>query len=112
MSFDLGLKDARVLITGGTKGVGAAVVAAMQKAGARVVTTARSILATSSHGVQYVAADIATAEGCATVATSTIDRLGGPDILINVVGGSSAPAGGFASLDDDQWSKELNQNLK
>jgi NAD(P)-dependent dehydrogenase (short-subunit alcohol dehydrogenase family) len=28
-----------------------------------------------------------------------------------VFGGSSAPGGGFAALDDAQWSKELNQNL-
>ncbi len=37
--------------------------------------------------------------------------MGGIDILVNVLGGSSAPAGGFAALDDAQWSKELNQNL-
>jgi NAD(P)-dependent dehydrogenase (short-subunit alcohol dehydrogenase family) len=28
-----------------------------------------------------------------------------------VLGGSSAPGGGFAALDDKQWSKEINQNL-
>jgi len=36
--------------------------------------------------------------------------LGGIDILVNVLGGSSAPGGGFAALDDTQWAKELNQN--
>ena len=40
-----------------------------------------------------------------------LEQLGGIDILVNVLGGSSAPAGGFAALDDAQWSKELNQNL-
>ena len=30
---------------------------------------------------------------------------------MNVLGGSSAPAGGFAALDDKEWSKELNLNL-
>ena len=38
-------------------------------------------------------------------------QLGGIDILVNVLGGSSAPGGGFAALDDALWSKELNQNL-
>lgn len=111
MSFDLGLKGSRALVTGGTKGVGAAVVAALQDAGARVMTTARSIPDRSSDGGDYIAADVTTAEGCATVAASVLERLGGVDILVNVVGGSSAPAGGFASLSDDEWFKELNLNL-
>jgi NAD(P)-dependent dehydrogenase (short-subunit alcohol dehydrogenase family) len=40
-----------------------------------------------------------------------LQQLGGIDILINVLGGSGAPAGGFAALDDEEWSKELDQNL-
>jgi NAD(P)-dependent dehydrogenase (short-subunit alcohol dehydrogenase family) len=39
------------------------------------------------------------------------DRLGGTDIIVHVVGGSSAPAGGFAVLDDNEWLKALDQNL-
>jgi len=39
------------------------------------------------------------------------DRLGGIDIIVHVVGGSSAPAGGFAVLDDNEWHKALDQNL-
>ena len=33
------------------------------------------------------------------------------DIIVHVVGGSSAPAGGFAVLDDDEWNKALSLNL-
>jgi len=40
-----------------------------------------------------------------------LQQLGGIDILVNVLGGSSAPGGGFAALDDGEWVKELNQNL-
>jgi NAD(P)-dependent dehydrogenase (short-subunit alcohol dehydrogenase family) len=61
--------------------------------------------------VRYVTADLSTAEGAQAAAESVHQQLGGIDILINVVGGSSAPAGGFAALDDAQWSKELDQNL-
>jgi NAD(P)-dependent dehydrogenase (short-subunit alcohol dehydrogenase family) len=39
------------------------------------------------------------------------ERWGGVDILINSLGGSSAPAGGFAALDDAAWFDELNLNL-
>jgi hypothetical protein len=38
-------------------------------------------------------------------------QLGGIDIVVHVVGGSSAPAGGFAALDDAEWQRALDQNL-
>jgi NAD(P)-dependent dehydrogenase (short-subunit alcohol dehydrogenase family) len=50
-------------------------------------------------------------EGCDTVAKAVRDRLGGIDIIVHVVGGSAAPAGGFAVLDDQEWNKALDQNL-
>jgi NAD(P)-dependent dehydrogenase (short-subunit alcohol dehydrogenase family) len=58
-----------------------------------------------------VAADLTTAEGCAAVADAVGDRLGGIDIIVHVVGGSSAPAGGFAVLDDGEWQRALDLNL-
>ena len=59
----------------------------------------------------FVAADVTTAGGCATVVNAVREQLGGVDIVVHVVGGSSAPAGGFAVLDDDEWRKEINLNL-
>ncbi len=40
-----------------------------------------------------------------------LDRFGGVDIVVHVVGGSSAPAGGFSVLDDNEWNKALSLNL-
>jgi NAD(P)-dependent dehydrogenase (short-subunit alcohol dehydrogenase family) len=111
VSFDLDLTDRRALVTGGTKGVGAAVVEVLRDAGAKVITTARSVPSDAIEGVRYIAADLATAEGCAAVAESVLQRLSGIDIVVDVLGGSSAPGGGFAALDDAEWWKELNQNL-
>jgi NAD(P)-dependent dehydrogenase (short-subunit alcohol dehydrogenase family) len=111
MNFDLQLANRRALVTGGTKGVGAAVVAVLRHAGVQVVATARSAPARLADGVQFLAADLTTAEGADTVAKSVLQQFGGIDIIVNVLGGSSAPGGGFAALDDTQWSHELDQNL-
>lgn len=111
MSFDLGLAGRRALVTAGTKGVGAAVVEVLRENGSNVVTTARSLPGRSLAGVHYVAANITTSEGCALVAQSALDHLGGIDIVVNVLGGSEAPAGGFAALGDEAWRKEIDLNL-
>ncbi len=111
MTFDLQLAGERALVTGGTKGVGAAVVETLRDAGAQVAATARSAPSTALDGVRFLAADLSTAEGARSVAEAVLRQLGGIDILVNVLGGSSAPAGGFAALDDVAWSKELDQNL-
>jgi NAD(P)-dependent dehydrogenase (short-subunit alcohol dehydrogenase family) len=104
------LEGQRVLVTGGTMGVGAAVVAQLARAGARVLTTARSRPA-DLPDVDFVPADVSTAAGCASVAAAVEERLAGADIIVHVVGGSSAPAGGFAALDDDEWRKAFDLNL-
>lgn len=84
----------RALVTGATKGIGQAVAARLYQGGARVLTTARQQPGDLEDTEVFVAADITTAEGCATVAHAVRERLGGVDIIMHVVGGSSAPAGG------------------
>jgi NAD(P)-dependent dehydrogenase (short-subunit alcohol dehydrogenase family) len=111
VSFDLELAGRRALVTGGTKGLGSAVVEALRNAGTRVVATARSVPNSSPDGVSYVAADLTTAEGCRIAADAALDRLGGIDIIVNVVGGSGAPPGGYAVLSDELWEATINLNL-
>jgi NAD(P)-dependent dehydrogenase (short-subunit alcohol dehydrogenase family) len=111
MSGYLELEGKRALVTGGTKGVGEAVVEALREAGASVLTTARSRPEKLARADQFISADVSTAEGCAAVVEAVRDRLGGIDIIVHVVGGSSAPAGGFAVLDDDEWHTALDLNL-
>lgn len=110
MSMDLKLAGSRVLVTAGTKGIGKAVVELFQELGARVLTTARMRPDSLSEDV-FVEADLTTVDGCATVARAAQERLGGVDVIVHVLGGSSAPPGGFAALDDTQWHNELNLNL-
>ena len=78
--------------------------------GANVVATGRSTPVQGVPGVYYESADLTT-QGCTATADAALSRLGGIDILVNSLGGSSAPAGGFAALDDAEWSRELSQNL-
>jgi NAD(P)-dependent dehydrogenase (short-subunit alcohol dehydrogenase family) len=100
----------RVLISGGTKGLGRATVDRFLAGGARVVTSARGPLE-PLDSVEFVQADLMTAEGGEAFAKAAIERLGGIDILAHVLGGSTTPGGGFVALTDEHWLSELNLNL-
>jgi NAD(P)-dependent dehydrogenase (short-subunit alcohol dehydrogenase family) len=97
----------RVLVTGGTKGIGEAIVNRLVRGGAAVITTARSVPAGGTPE-WFVQADVSTPEGVDQVIKTTLERLGGLDILINSVGGSSAPSGGALALTDDDWQRTFN----
>ncbi|MDT5196739.1 MAG: hypothetical protein QOH20_3493 [Mycobacterium sp.] len=103
----MNLDGRRAVVTGGSKGAGAAVVARLRAAGAATTVVARHRPADADD---FVAADITTGEGAETVADH-VSRLGGAQILVHVAGGSAAPAGGFAALTDQHWVDELQLNL-
>lgn len=105
------LLNKRVLVTGGTKGMGEAIAEQLMRAGAEVFTTARSAPENVSLKERFIEADISTADGVQKVADRIFEICGGLDILINNVGGSSAPNGGFRTLTDDDWQKAFDQNL-
>lgn len=100
----------RVLVTGGTKGIGAAVVNRLSASCATVLTTARSV-PTGDNYQRIIQADISTADGADRVVQTTLDRLGRLDILVNCVGGSTAPAGGALALTDEHWQHTFQLNL-
>ena len=107
----INLQGKRVLVTSGTRGAGAATVRLFRELGATVLTNARTKPATLEDGVEFVAADLTSAEGCASLADAVQDRLGGVDIIVHMLGGSSSPPGGFAALGDVEWARELDLNL-
>ncbi|MFQ6592418.1 MULTISPECIES: SDR family oxidoreductase [Pseudomonas] len=111
MSLDLRLNALRAVVTGGTKGLGAAVVQSLVEAGARVATSARVMPAQAVEGVTYIPADLTTSAGVAHLAQAVLKEWGGVDVVINVLGGSETPGGGFAALTDEHWLAELNLNL-
>jgi len=100
----------RALVTGGTKGIGAAVVKRLTAGGATVLTTARTV-PPGANGQAIIQADVSTADGAERVIQTTLHRFGRLDILVNCVGGSNAPAGGVLALTDEHWHHALQLNL-
>jgi NAD(P)-dependent dehydrogenase (short-subunit alcohol dehydrogenase family) len=100
----------RALVTGGTRGTGAAVATRLKDAGAHVTAIGR-------HAVEHLAAeeflpaDITTVEGTDKV-IEQITANGGADIIVHVAGGgAAAPSGGFATLTPELWHHTLQLNL-
>jgi NAD(P)-dependent dehydrogenase (short-subunit alcohol dehydrogenase family) len=110
-SSDATLAGKRVLVTGGTEGIGKAIARRLAAAGARVATTARSKAPDNQTRELFVQADVSTAAGADAVVRAVLERFGGLDIVVHNVGGSSAPGGGFAALTDEEWRRELDLNL-
>ena len=100
----------RILVTGGTRGIGEATVNRLLLGGGRVLSTARTI-PPGANPERFIQSDATTRTGADHIIRATIERLGGLDILINNVGGSSAPGGGFLKLTDDLWQQEFELNL-
>ena len=100
----------RILVTGGTKGIGEAIVERLMRGGGKVITTARSLPPGGTLD-RFVQADVSTREGIDQVVKAMTDRLGGLDILIHNVGGSAAPGGGALALSDDDWQQTFDTNL-
>lgn len=104
------LANKRALITSGTRGAGAATVALFRELGAKVLTTARTKPAEVADAL-FVATDLTTVGGCRALADAVRERLGGVDIIVHMLGGSSSPVGCFAALGEEAWANELDLNL-
>jgi NAD(P)-dependent dehydrogenase (short-subunit alcohol dehydrogenase family) len=103
------LDGKRVLVTGGTRGMGAAIAELLIAQKARVVVTARH--EDGQSPARLVLADLTSAEGTDFVADQAIEILGGLDVVVHCVGASFAKPGGALALTDDDWMQALNTNL-
>jgi NAD(P)-dependent dehydrogenase (short-subunit alcohol dehydrogenase family) len=98
------------LVTGGTKGIGRAIADELASLGATVIVSART---DPDDGLpyQFIAADLTKSEDSHALAQQITGQYGGLDILINNVGGTASPAGGFNMLTEQDWENDLQLNL-
>lgn len=110
-NFNNELSGKIALVTGGTKGTGKAIVERLLYAGATVVTTARNAPEKENGQVHFIPADLSKPEGAQKVVSEVLSTYGRLDILVNNLGSSTTPAGGFAVLTDEDWEATLQANL-
>ncbi|MFB7708797.1 SDR family oxidoreductase [Streptomyces sp. NPDC056105] len=103
------LDGLRVLVTGGSRGLGAATVRRFVAAGATVLTASRSRPEEDS-GATFLAADLSTQQGVAELGRRVVEQVGGVDVLVNNAGAASAPAPTL-SRSDESWQGDLEMNL-
>ncbi len=104
------LTGKRVVITGGTRGIGEATMQRFAREGAKIVVSARNHVAGLPENVTLVIADVSTNEGVASFAKQALEILGGVDVLVNNAGGGVPYMEGIFSIPDEAWIDMLNIN--
>lgn len=99
------------LVTGGTKGTGKAIAENLLKAGATVIITARNASEQTNGRLHFISADLSKPSGTQKVVDEVLSTYKKLDILVNNLGGSETPGGGFAVLSDEDWETSLHTNL-
>jgi NAD(P)-dependent dehydrogenase (short-subunit alcohol dehydrogenase family) len=101
----------RALVTGGSRGIGAAVARRLLDAGARVVVTARARHAETPADATFIEGDLRTEAGAKAIGANALGALGGLDILVNNAGGTRVHLPGSEAISDAEWVDSLNVNF-
>ncbi|APR88459.1 3-oxoacyl-[acyl-carrier protein] reductase [Minicystis rosea] len=111
LDFSGDLIGRRALVTGGSRGIGAAIAQRLLDAGAKVVVAARSRNEETPAAATLVTGDVRTASGVKAIAAGALSALGGVDILVNNAGGSNGFPEGAASIPEEEWQDVFALNL-
>jgi 3-oxoacyl-[acyl-carrier protein] reductase len=115
------LKGKRALVTGGSRGIGAATALLLAEWGADVVIgyQARSkdaeevVAQAKKSGAKAfaVASDISEVRGAETLVKEAVSKLGGLDLFVGNAGIWTAEEAPLTKMDDDQWHRTMRQNV-
>jgi NAD(P)-dependent dehydrogenase (short-subunit alcohol dehydrogenase family) len=105
------LLGARAVVTGGTRGIGAAIAGTLARRGAQVLISARNQATDLPDGVRLVVADAATVAGAERLAAEAENVLGEVNVLVNNAGGGTPVPGGISAIADEQWHEVIAANL-
>ncbi|MDP5199050.1 SDR family oxidoreductase [Flavobacterium sp. DG2-3] len=111
ISYQNELSGKIALVTGGTKGAGRAIAQRLKEAGAVVIISARNQPEIPDAALHFISADLSKPEAAAKVAAEVVEKFGRLDILVNNLGASETPGGGFAALTNKDWEETLQANL-
>lgn len=100
----------RAFVTGGSRGIGAAIAQRLLEGGATVVVTARSRHETTPEGASFIAGDLSTNAGAKEIALKALNLLGSLDILVNNAGAARLHLPGTAAISDEEWQDALDRN--
>jgi 3-oxoacyl-[acyl-carrier protein] reductase len=115
------LRGKKALVTGGSRGIGAATARLLASAGADVMIGFRSRAADADRVVNELraagvraesrAADISTRAGAESLVAETVRVLGGLDLFVGNAGVWPAEELSVAELDDDRWANTMRENV-
>ncbi|TYP98201.1 NAD(P)-dependent dehydrogenase (short-subunit alcohol dehydrogenase family) [Tenacibaculum adriaticum] len=110
-NFNNELSGKIALVTGGTRGAGKAIAERLLQAGATVIITARNKPKEENKNLHFISGDLSMASGTEKVIQEVNSTFGKLDILVNNLGSSNTPGGGFEVLTDEDWIETFQANL-
>ena len=101
----------RALVTGGSRGIGAAIARRLLDAGANVVVTARSRHEQTPAGATYITGDVRTPEGCKKIGDEALKTLGGLDLLVNNAAAARVIMPNSEAITAADWQETIASNF-
>jgi NAD(P)-dependent dehydrogenase (short-subunit alcohol dehydrogenase family) len=100
----------RALVTGGSRGIGAAIAELLLAGGAGVVTSARTQTEDTPGASTFIPGDVRTSDGAHRLVHQALEALGGLDVVINNAGAARVHASATA-IPEQEWQDSLDINF-